>query len=253
MSELRQRKELVSTTKRVSTQVEVEDKSVSVISPLDVIRVLLALVAVICVGSYYVTSGESLIFGYPRPWYTKYAEVSRYFKGPVNLTPAELAKYNGTDTNLPIYLAVNGTIFDVSAGAHTYGPGGSYHVFAGHDGSRGFVTGCFLEDRTSDLRGAEEIYIPVEDPDEDISSGERKTRAERERRVAKKQVQEEVDKWVNFYRNSNKYFEVGRVVGVENQDVGPAPTLCAQADKGRPKRNNMNKSKVNDAPGKPVQ
>lgn len=251
--ELRNRKpELQETAPRkVSTEVEVEDKSSPVISVLDLLRVTLVLIGVTVVASYYVTSGESYIFGLPRPWFTKSAELKQYFRGPVYLTPAELAKYDGSDSSLPIYLAVNGTIFDVSAGAHTYGPGGSYHAFAGHDASRGFVTGCFMEDRTSDLRGAEEIYMPIEDPDEEISSGERKTRAERERRVAKKKVQEEVNKWVKFYKNSKKYFEVGKVVGVPSEPVGPAPVLCAQAQKGRPKRKNMNKKE--SAPGKPVQ
>lgn len=251
MPELRQRKPAQTTAEKTSTEVEVEDKSVPVISLLDIFRILFAVVGVTCVASYYVTSGESYIFGLPRPWFTKPAEVSRYFNGPVNLTPAELAKYDGSNPNLPIYLAVNGTIFDVSASAHTYGPGGSYHVFAGHDASRAFVTGCFLEDRTNDLRGAEAVYLPIEDPDEVISSGERKTRAERERRVAKKKVRDEVDKWVNFYRNSKKYFEVGKVIGVESEPVGPAPTLCAQAEKGRPKRKTMNEAQA--AAGKPVQ
>jgi len=251
--DLRQRKpgQQGTTTKRVSTDTKVGDSSSSVISLLDIFRVIFAVVGVTVVASSYVTSGESYIFGLPRPWFTKPAELKQYFQGPVNLTPQELARYDGSDSTLPLYLAVNGTIFDVSAGAHTYGPGGSYHAFAGHDASRGFVTGCFMEDRTSDLRGAEEIYIPVEDPDEEISSGERKTRAERERRIAKKKVEDEVAKWVKFYKNSKKYFEVGKVVGMESAPAGPAPTLCAEAQKGRPKRKNMNKAQ--SAPGKPVQ
>lgn len=235
---------------KVSTEVEIEDKSSSVISVLDILRVIATLLAISLAASYYVTSGESLIFGLPRPWFTKTAELKHFFKGPVYLTPAELVKYDGTDPTLPIYLAVNGTIFDVSAGAHTYGPGGSYHAFAGHDASRAFVTGCFMEDRTGDLRGAEEVYLPIDDPEEEISSGEKKTRAERERRMAKKKVFDEVDRWVKFYTNSKKYFEAGKVVGVEKH-TGPAPTLCAAAQKGRPKRKNMNQKK--EAPGKPVQ
>lgn len=252
IADLRQRKTQPKQngSNKVSTEVEVEDKSSSVISLLDVLRVIVTLVGISLAASYYLTSGESLIFGLPRPWFTKPAELKHFFKGPVYLTPAELVKYDGTDPSLPIYLAVNGTIFDVSAGAHTYGPGGSYHAFAGHDASRAFVTGCFVDDRTNDLRGAEEVYLPVDDPEEVISSGERKTRAERERRVAKKKVFDEVDRWVKFYKNSNKYFEAGKVVGVE-EHAGPAPTLCAAAQKGRPKRKNMNQKK--EAPGKPVQ
>src|SRR5205814_4778334 len=65
--------------------------------------------------------------------------------------------YDGTNPDLPIYLAINGTIFDVSASRHIYGPGGSYHFFAGHDATRAYVTGCFTEDITPDLRGVEEM------------------------------------------------------------------------------------------------
>jgi hypothetical protein len=36
--------------------------------------------------------------------------------GPIYLTDAELATYDGSDPTKPIYVAVNGTIFDVTAG-----------------------------------------------------------------------------------------------------------------------------------------
>lgn len=160
--------------------------------------------------------------------------------------------YNGTDPDQPIYLAINGTVFDVTAGRHTYGPGGSYEVFAGRDATRAFVTGCFLEDRTGDLRGAEGIYIPVDDPNEEITSGARKTRAEKERREARKRVLQEVAKWESFYRNHKKYFEVGTLVGVPEY-TGEPPKLCEPAENGRPKRQNMKKEDRGTSPGKPVQ
>jgi predicted heme/steroid binding protein len=220
------------------------------ISLLDILRIIITLIAASSGLSYYLTSGDSLLWGH-KAWYTNPHAVIQYFQGPVNLTPLQLLQYDGSDETKPIYLAINGTIFDVSAGRHTYGPGGSYSVFAGRDATRAFVTGCFLEDRTSDLRGAEEIYLPIEDLEhEDISSGDRKKRAEREQRDAKKKVVAEVQNWENFYRGSKKYFEVGKIVGSDALN-GPAPTLCEQAQKGRPKRSKMNQKKV--APGKPVQ
>jgi len=161
--------------------------------------------------------------------------------------------YNGTDPQKPVYLAVNGTIFDVTEGRRTYGPGGSYEVFGGRDATRAFVTGCFREDRTGDLRGAEEIYIPIDDPDEEIASGAKKMRAEKERREAKKRVLQEVKKWEDFYKNHKKYFQVGRLVEVPEYPDEP-PKLCESAQKGRPKRKNMKKSgNEGKNPGKPVQ
>ncbi|KAJ4513013.1 hypothetical protein HRR78_002860 [Exophiala dermatitidis] len=215
---------------------EIEEGTDRAISLLDVLRIIITLFAVSCALSYYLTSGSSLFWNY-NPWFSHPAQV--------------LAEFNGTDPQKPIYLAINGTIFDVSAGRHTYGPGGSYEVFAGRDASRAFVTGCFLEDRTGDLRGAEEIYIPIDDPEEEITSGARKTRAEKERRDAKKRVLQEVRKWEEFYKNHPKYFEVGKVVNV-SEYTGEPPKLCEAAQKGRPQRKNMKKAD-NKTPGKPVQ
>jgi len=52
-------------------------------------------------------------------------------------TLAELAAYDGSDPSKPIYVAIKGTIFDVTHKKDVYGPEGSYNVFAGKDGSKG--------------------------------------------------------------------------------------------------------------------
>lgn len=57
-------------------------------------------------------------------------------------TPSTLAKYNGT-ADPKIYIAVKGTVFDVSNGAGFYGPGGPYANFAGRDASRGLALNSF--------------------------------------------------------------------------------------------------------------
>merc|ERR1711939_413339 len=49
----------------------------------------------------------------------------------------ELAKYDGKDDKTPIYVAIKGQIYDVSAKRDMYGPGCGYHVFVGKDASRG--------------------------------------------------------------------------------------------------------------------
>lgn len=229
---------------------EPEDQTSRIISPLDILRVIITLIGVSCALSYYLTSGTSLYWNYD-PWFTHPAKIAHWWQGPLYLTPDQLTAFDGSDPNKPIYLAINGKIFDVSAGRHTYGPGGSYEVFAGRDATRAFVTGCFLEDRTGDMRGAEEIYIPIDDPDEDITSAERKIRAERDRRKAKKKVKQEVQKWESFYKSSKKYFQVGELVGVPEY-TGSPPKLCEPAQKGRPKRKNQKQNESPDAPGKPV-
>lgn len=51
-------------------------------------------------------------------------------------TLAQLKQYDGSDSSKPIYVAVKGRVFDVTAGKSFYGPGGSYCMFAGKDASR---------------------------------------------------------------------------------------------------------------------
>ena len=51
-------------------------------------------------------------------------------------TLEQLKQYDGSDPPKPIYVAVKGRVFDVTAGKSFYGPGGSYCMFAGKDASR---------------------------------------------------------------------------------------------------------------------
>lgn len=159
------------------------------------------------------------------------------------MTDAELLSYDGSDPNKPIYLALNGTIYDVTAGRRVYGPGGSYNVFAGKDAARGFVTGCFAEDSTPDLRGAEWTYVSVDVPDFDEKDGvkvtaEQKKLREQELRQARKKVKDTIEGWAKMFKGEGgkEYFEVGTV----KREPGwleklPKRPLCAQAQKARPK------------------
>jgi predicted heme/steroid binding protein len=277
-----------------SSSAETQSVSGSRISPLDILRVLTTLLALTFSLSYYLTSGDSLTFNY-RPWFTHINQLRAYAvslahpspsiallpypslipsrflfsliipqRGPLTLTPSQLSLYNGSDPALPIYLAINATVFDVSASPQTYGPGGSYHVFSGRDATRAFVTGCFQQDLTGDLRGVEGMFIPVEDEEDEegggmgLSKGQKKIRAEQEKREARKKVAKEVERWVQFYRGSSKYFEVGRVIDVSDGDGSgkegegaEAPILCEAAEMARPTRSQLN-AEAAAGKGKPL-
>lgn len=132
----------------------------------------------------------------------------------------------------------------MSANARTYGPGGSYQYFAGADASRGFVTGCFAEDRTADMRGVEEMFLPLDDPEVDAhwSKEELKKMKEEERREAEKKVFEGLQHWVNFFKNHHTYEFVGYVKRPKGwPGTEPRRKLCDTAAKGR---------KVRSVPGK---
>ncbi|KAM6501715.1 cytochrome b5 [Amanita muscaria] len=96
-------------------------------------------------------------------------------------TPEQLREYDGSNPGKAIYVAIKGTIFDVSHKAEVYGPGKSYNVFAGKDGSKGLgMSSLKPEDAVAD-------YSQLDEKD-------RKT----------------LDDWYDFF--SKRYNIVGRVV-----------------------------------------
>jgi predicted heme/steroid binding protein len=111
-------------------------------------------------------------------------------------TVEDLSKYSGAGkthdgdddlSNTPIYLAIVGHVFDVTAGRAYYGDGGGYSFFSGTDGARAFVSGNFSEDGVVDT---------VDDFDYEQILG--------------------VEHWLKFYQTENegqKYFQVGLLVG----------------------------------------
>ncbi|PFH46946.1 hypothetical protein AMATHDRAFT_153343 [Amanita thiersii Skay4041] len=72
-------------------------------------------------------------------------------------TPEELRKYDGSTPGNPIYVAIKGTIFDVTRKVDVYGPGKSYNIFAGKDGSKGLgMSSLNPEDAIADYSGLDE-------------------------------------------------------------------------------------------------
>eukprot|EP00899_Mesostigma_viride_P013051 jgi/Mesvir1/21747/Mv04154-RA.1 len=68
-------------------------------------------------------------------------------------TKARLASH-AAGGEKPLYLAILGEVFDVTAGEQHYGQGMAYAHFCGRDSSRAFVTGQFDEEGlTDDLEG----------------------------------------------------------------------------------------------------
>ncbi|PPR02474.1 hypothetical protein CVT24_002023 [Panaeolus cyanescens] len=126
-----------------------------------------------------------------------------------------LAKYNGEDGR-PLYLAIDGDVYDVSKGK-AYQPGGSYHHFVGTDAARAFGTGCFQTHRTHDLRGMS---------DRELAG---------------------LAHWKQFYANHKDYVKVGRVNHPPINPATPIPEHCdpkkAQAAKEEEEAKKKEKTK----------
>lgn len=183
----------------------------------------------------------------------------------LKLTDAELLAFTGEDPEKPIYVALNGTIFDVSSGRGFYGPGGHYGHFAGRDATRAWVSECFdKEYLTWDMKGVEKMFLPkwMDEEMEEAAAGlskepminalgdqakamvdkfgkvskkEKKKRREEDAEEVKKSIDQAMGHWMNFFKGNPKYKEVGVVVGREElpedrEDIG----LCEEALKKRP-------------------
>ncbi|KAI0088119.1 progesterone binding protein [Irpex rosettiformis] len=64
-------------------------------------------------------------------------------------TLQQLKEFDGSDTDKPIYVAIKGTVFDVSHKRETYGKGGSYNLFAGKDASKALGKSSLKEEDAS--------------------------------------------------------------------------------------------------------
>ncbi|KAI1496408.1 putative heme binding protein [Biscogniauxia marginata] len=238
--EIEQKSKELSSKAKPTPKQRVHDEDDSYSPWLDVLRVLSFLALASCGLSYLISGGESFTWGLRHtPKYVQLEWWKSQLRGPLYLTPEQLALYDGTDESQPVYLAINGTIYDVSANRRTYGPGGSYHALAGADASRSFVTGCFGEDRTADLRGVEAMYLPLDDAEADAryTAAELAALRERELADARRKAHASLLHWVKFFENSPKYPRVGYVRRPAGwPDSEPLRPLCASAAKGRKPR-----------------
>jgi predicted heme/steroid binding protein len=189
--------------------------------------------------------------------------------GGLQLTEEELKKYTGEDGQ-PIYLAIDGKIFDVSASPAFYGPGGHYHHFVGKDATRAWVTECWDEPEqfTWRMDDVEVMFAPkwMDEQLEEVASGkfsddigdvgampqdmmakmaktalgrfgtvdeaEKKKRRKEDKKEANAKVAETLNHWVKFFSDNKKYKLVGSVIRDETRPDPPKP--CEAAMKKRP-------------------
>jgi len=136
---------------------------------------------------------NSFLWGYDGKW----VRLRTYLPEPDRLFTEEgLSRFDGSNSDLPIFLAIDGDVFDVSSNRRVYGPGGSYHLMSGVDAARSFGTGCFKDHRTHDLRGLTESEL------------------------------RSVNHWREFFRDHKTYHKVGRVIHPPIDPESPIPGHC---------------------------
>lgn len=182
------------------------------------------------------------------------------------LTNEELAAYDGSDPSKPILLAINRTIYDVSASPQVYGVGGMYSTLAAKDASRSYITTCFdpVDDLVPYLGGVEEVYVPLwlsrnptKEDLEEIDTGDvlkgvsvtdmiekikkrigrkklRKLQDEAYEK-ARERVAAQIKSWESMFEKK-AYPVVGKVVDVDEEDTSKWKSLkfCEKARKQRP-------------------
>lgn len=130
-----------------------------------------------------------------------------------------LATFDGRDENKPLYIAIDGDVYDVSSNRRTYGPGGPYRHMAGVDAARSFATGCFATHRTHDLRGLSEEQL------------------------------QSVRHWKRFFADHKTYFKVGRVIHPPIDPESPIPEPCESSKAhAQPTENDLKKGKKPPGP-----
>ncbi|WVF66585.1 hypothetical protein IAT40_001325 [Kwoniella sp. CBS 6097] len=117
-------------------------------------------------------------------------------------TPLQLSRFDGRGENedRPVYLAIDGVVYDVTANRRIYGKGGSYNMMAGRDASRAFTTGCFETHLTHDTRGLS---------DQEVAA---------------------LKHWKSFFANHEKYRKVGTIRNPILGPNDPIPPPCNIAE-----------------------
>jgi predicted heme/steroid binding protein len=88
---------------------------------------------IILVITFFALFGVGFYLSMPKDTVEKIA-VSAFDNLPI-YKAVDIAYFDGSDDNKPIYIAMNGLVYDVSAGREFYKSDGPYHYLAGKDSS----------------------------------------------------------------------------------------------------------------------
>jgi len=170
-----------------------EERDEGVWSLWDIIKTLIVIIGGIALTGQLVTG--SLVWGAKG----RITDVRSWWPSQKTFfSENQLAKFDGSDLQRGVYLAIDGDVYDVTEGRRIYGPGGSYHSFAGKDAARAYTTGCFQTHLTHDVRGLNEKEL------------------------------KSLAHWKNFFAKHDKYRHIGWVKHAPIDPDTPIPVHCEE-------------------------
>jgi len=104
-------------------------RSTSFFSRIQTVILLLAflpLLSQFLTSTYTFNTSPYVLPRIKRIWKTSPLNV--WQKEMIVFTPVQLARYDGSDPELPVYLGIDGSVYDVSRNRRVYGKGGSYNM-----------------------------------------------------------------------------------------------------------------------------
>ena len=113
------------------------------------------------------------------------------------ITESELSRKSGAGGEGDVWLAVLGKVYDVTDGRRFYGEGGSYSVFGAKDATGNFATGKFDDESVKNINYAE--------LSKDAMAG--------------------LKHWDDFYKNNEKYPQIGVIPGLFYNEKGEETDL----------------------------
>lgn len=124
---------------------------------------------------------------------------------PRNFTQKQLLHFDGkkdesSQEDKPVYLALNGIVFDVTDGKNFYGPDGPYEMFAGHECGVALAKMSFDTEFIDDFEGCKEL-----------NHGEK----------------DELENWITKFTHWRSYPILGRVIPDSKM---PDPNLVLSAE-----------------------
>uniref|UniRef100_A0A6T6I1N8 Cytochrome b5 heme-binding domain-containing protein n=1 Tax=Craspedostauros australis TaxID=1486917 RepID=A0A6T6I1N8_9STRA len=113
----------------------------------------------VVLGHYIVNSGSSTSKNEPNDSTVEKEEEEEPQR---NFTFAQLKEFDGTNDEKtgepkPVYLSLDGAVFDVSGGRNFYGPGGPYENFAGHECGVALAKMSLDTEHLDDLEGCSKL------------------------------------------------------------------------------------------------